>query len=214
MRSSFRQRVGPGAKNEINSLRSNYGAASASPEALTQPERVCRRKSRLAPCIRQTGAVGLDLREVRSTNRGRFRRDILMADHMSHRQRRALMARIRQRDTRPELRVRHLVHRMGFRYRLHRRDLPGTPDLTFPRLAKVILVHGCFWHQHDCPRGSRPKSNTEFWDAKLQKNILRDQNNISLLRRQGWSVMVVWECETRDLENLQSRLRAFLSAPS
>lgn len=133
-----------------------------------------------------------------------------MTDRISAELRSRIMARIRGADTRPEMRVRRLLHGMGYRYRLHRRDLPGTPDLVFPARRKIIFVHGCFWHQHNCPRGSRPASNQDFWNRKLDKNVLRDRKNITALEGIGWSVLVVWECETNDLECLTERLDGFL----
>lgn len=120
------------------------------------------------------------------------------------------MGRVGARDTKPEMRVRKLVHRLGYRFRLHRRDLPGTPDLVFPSRSKVIFVHGCFWHQHQCPRGSQPASNTEFWEAKLRKNVERDRKNIGELTAAGWSVLVVWECETKSSASLAKLLIGFL----
>ena len=134
----------------------------------------------------------------------------IMVDHLPPHIRSSLMARVRTQHTKPEICVRQRVHRMGFRYRLHRRDLPGRPDLVFPGRQKVIFVHGCFWHQHDCSRGKRPASNTEFWNAKLDENIRRDLESISSLKEQGWSVLVVWECETKDLKRLDARIRAFI----
>ena len=106
--------------------------------------------------------------------------------------------------------VRSLIHRMGFRYRLHRADLPGTPDLAFPGPRKVIFVHGCFWHQHDCARAKRPSSNKSFWNFKLDANVARDMKNLAALEQANWDVLVVWECETRDPELLSERLDAFL----
>lgn len=133
-------------------------------------------------------------------------------DHMSPGKRSALMARIRGTDTRPEQRVRSVAHRLGFRFRLHVRGLPGRPDLVFPRLRKIILVHGCFWHQHDCPRGTRPASNVAFWTEKLDRNQARDRTVLRQLRRQGWRVIVIWECQTNDPARLSRRLGRFLSA--
>ena len=133
-----------------------------------------------------------------------------MTDHISSDLRSRLMGRIRGRNTKPEMLVRRLVHRMGFRYRLHRRDLPGTPDLVFPSQKKIIFVHGCFWHQHDCPRGARPASNKKFWNAKLDNNIRRDRETVSLLKDLGWSVLIVWECETKNREELEDRMKIFL----
>ena len=131
-------------------------------------------------------------------------------DHLSVSGRRRLMSRIGAKDTAPEMIVRRLVHRMGYRYRLHRRDLPGTPDLVFFGLRKVIFVHGCFWHQHDCGRGTRPSSNQGFWKRKLEANMRRDRANLSALEENGWSVLVVWECETKALGHLSQQIKRFL----
>jgi len=120
------------------------------------------------------------------------------------------MARIRGRNTKPEMRVRRLVHGLGYRYRLHKRDLPGTPDLVFAARRKAIFVHGCFWHQHQCPRGSQPTSNTAFWKTKLRQNVERDRKNIAELAAAGWSVLVVWECETKSTASLAKRITRFL----
>jgi DNA mismatch endonuclease (patch repair protein) len=123
----------------------------------------------------------------------------------------SMMAAIGSKNTRPELRVRQIAYALGFRYRLHRRDLPGSPDLVFPGLRKVILVHGCFWHRHaDCRYAYNPKSNTKFWDLKFQKNKDRDLRVLTELARAGWDALVVWECETRDTEVLQARILRYL----
>ncbi len=120
------------------------------------------------------------------------------------------MSRVKGRDTKPELLVRSLVHRMGFRFRLHRRDLPGNPDIALPRHAKVIFVHGCLWHGHkQCPRSKRPTTNKEFWNRKLDQNIERDKRFQRKLRRIGWKALVVWECETRMPEKLLRKLEKF-----
>lgn len=114
-------------------------------------------------------------------------------------------------DTTPELAVRRLAHGMGFRFRLHRKDLPGKPDLTFPRLRKVIFVNGCFWHGHDCARGARiPVQNRDYWTRKVARNVERDRNAQSALQRLGWKSLVVWECEIRDQDRLRRALRRFL----
>jgi len=139
-----------------------------------------------------------------------------MIDTVSAERRSEIMSRIRGKDTQPEMRVRRMVHAMGYRYRLHRKDLPGRPDMTFPRLGKIIMVHGCFWHQHDdpdCPANRRPKSNRDYWNAKLDRNIVRDAENYSALRERGWEVLVVWECQLKDSAALAARLQAFLSSP-
>jgi DNA mismatch endonuclease, patch repair protein len=121
------------------------------------------------------------------------------------------MSRVHSTDTSPELVVRRALHRAGFRYRLHRKDLPGTPDLAFPGRRKALFVHGCFWHGHTCARGARtPKSNRDYWQAKIARNKARDTAHQEQLRALGWDVLVVWECEVRDRERLMERLRIFL----
>lgn len=125
---------------------------------------------------------------------------------------RARMRRIRKTDTKPEMIVRRLVHSMGYRYRLHRRDLPGTPDLVFPSRKKVIQVHGCFWHQHErCRLANAPKKRTHYWGPKLRRNVERDAKNEADLRRLGWEQLTVWECETATVEQLTLRLERFFS---
>jgi DNA mismatch endonuclease (patch repair protein) len=121
------------------------------------------------------------------------------------------MRRIRKRDTQPELVVRRMTHALGFRYRLHRRDLPGTPDLVLPRHRKVILVHGCFWHQHEgCRLARQPKSRLEYWLPKLRRNAARDRSARLALEAAGWRCLVIWECETANPDLLRGKLRAFL----
>jgi len=132
-------------------------------------------------------------------------------DTLSRSERSERMARIRGRDTKPELLVRRLVHRCGFRYRLHRKMLPGKPDLVFPSRKKVIFVHGCFWHSHGCRISHTPKSNADYWGPKLERNVLRDQRNIQALRAAGWSSFVIWECETDDEERIRKRIVKFLN---
>lgn len=123
----------------------------------------------------------------------------------------ARMRHIRKTDTKPEMVVRRLAYRLGFRYRLHRRDLPGTPDLVFPKLRKVIFVHGCFWHQHDCPLGQRqPSVNTDYWLPKLARNVERDQEAQTRLKAMDWDILVIWECETRAPAHLPNVLGRFL----
>lgn len=122
------------------------------------------------------------------------------------------MRRIRKVDTKPELVVRRTAHRLGYRFRLHRRDLPGTPDLVFPRLRKIIFVHGCFWHQHDCRLGSkRPSTNPEYWLPKLARNVERDRHARKRLADEGWSVLVIWECETKAPDRLERLIKGFLA---
>lgn len=121
------------------------------------------------------------------------------------------MRAVKSRDTKPEMLVRRTVHGMGYRYRLHRKDLPGKPDLVFPKRRKAIFVNGCFWHGHDCPRGARmPKSNRSYWQKKIGRNKDRDAKSLSEMTRQGWSVLTVWECQMRDERALHNRLRRFL----
>jgi DNA mismatch endonuclease, patch repair protein len=132
-------------------------------------------------------------------------------DTISRRERSEVMARVRAKDTRPELAVRRLVHSMGYRYRLHRRDIPGIPDLAFIRARKLIFVHGCFWHRHARCRNTRtPKSNIAFWEAKLASNRRRDVINRRRLASLGWSILVVWECELSDLGRLRRVVAEFL----
>lgn len=121
------------------------------------------------------------------------------------------MALVRSKNTKPEMAVRRLVHGMGYGYRLHRRDLPGKPDLVFAGRHAVVFVHGCFWHRHeDCSAARLPKSREDFWVAKLEANRERDARNVDALSSAGWRVMVVWECETKDGPALAARLHRFL----
>jgi DNA mismatch endonuclease, patch repair protein len=123
----------------------------------------------------------------------------------------AQMALIRKRDTKPELVVRRLVHGMGYRFRLHRRDLPGTPDLVFPGRRKIILVHGCFWHRHDYPLGRKaPRARPEYWLPKFERNKRRDVATLEQLTALGWFPLVIWECEVSATDSLAKRLTAFL----
>ena len=134
-----------------------------------------------------------------------------MTDTLTPEERSERMSRIRSRDTTPELVVRHTVHRMGYRYRLHRRDLPGTPDLVFGPRRKVIFVHGCFWHLHmGCRRARMPKSRVDFWRPKLEGNRARDERNRAELERNRWGVLVIWECEIKDRSDLEERIETFL----
>ena len=125
-------------------------------------------------------------------------------------QRRRNMQAVKGKDTKPEWMVRRLLHSMGYRYRLHRKGLPGRPDITFIGRKKAIFVHGCFWHGHYCPRGGLPKSRLDYWQPKLEKNVDRDRTKLQQLESLGWRSLVVWECELSDLNVLTARLRAFL----
>lgn len=131
-------------------------------------------------------------------------------DTLTKQQRSERMSRVRCKDTKPEMQVRRIVHGMGFRYRLHVSDLPGKPDMVFPRLGKIIFVHGCFWHQHPgC--GRQPKSKLGFWNNKLSQNRQRDLKNQQKLRRLEWRILVLWECQLKRA-NLVHRLRKFLES--
>ncbi|WP_082365497.1 very short patch repair endonuclease [Bosea vaviloviae] len=137
-----------------------------------------------------------------------------MADTLSPAQRSERMSLIRGKDTRPALVVRRMLHRLGYRFRLHRRDLPGKPDIVLPRHHAVIFVHGCFWHQHPdpaCRLARQPKTRIDFWQAKFAANQSRDLRTISALEANGWRVLVVWQCELRDKEQLENKLREFLA---
>jgi DNA mismatch endonuclease (patch repair protein) len=123
------------------------------------------------------------------------------------------MAAVHGRNTKPELQVRSLIHELGYRFRLHRRDLPGSPDVVLPRLGLCIFVHGCFWHRHaGCRGATTPKTRADFWAEKFKTNVARDLRNETLLCDLGWTPVVVWECETRDIPTLRSRLGDILGA--
>jgi DNA mismatch endonuclease, patch repair protein len=122
-----------------------------------------------------------------------------------------IMANVKGKNTKPELLVRSVLHNMGFRFRLYRRDLPGIPDIILPKYKKVIFIHGCFWHGHkNCKRSKRPTTNKNFWDLKLDKNILRDKYNIQELIKMGWEPLIIWTCELNDIVNLIKKLNFFL----
>jgi DNA mismatch endonuclease (patch repair protein) len=135
-------------------------------------------------------------------------------DVHSPEQRSRNMAAIRGKNTKPEMIVRSIAHRLGHRFRLHRRDLPGAPDLVFPKMHRVINVHGCFWHMHTCRYGSViPQTNADFWHKKRTGNVARDHAALKQLRADGWKVLTVWECETKNNKTLERRLRRFLEIP-
>jgi DNA mismatch endonuclease (patch repair protein) len=129
-----------------------------------------------------------------------------MVDRLDPLRRSRLMSRIGSVNTRPEIQVRSMLHRMGCRFRLHVRSLPGTPDVVLPARGAVVFVHGCFWHGHRCKRGKMPKSRVEYWDAKIHQNRRRDASARRSLRRLGWKVIVVWECDLRRSADLADRL--------
>jgi DNA mismatch endonuclease, patch repair protein len=132
-----------------------------------------------------------------------------VSDVFSPEQRSRVMARVKGKDTSPELKVRRLLHRLGARFRLHRKDLPGAPDIVLPRRRLAIFVHGCFWHGHDCARGARvPKQNRDYWLGKVGRNRERDMQNRAALEALGWRVETIWECELKD--DLQARMRRLI----
>ncbi|MER2218892.1 very short patch repair endonuclease [Methylobacterium brachiatum] len=125
----------------------------------------------------------------------------------------ALMSRVRGANTKPELVVRRAVHALGYRFRLHRRDLPGSPDLVFPRLRLALFVHGCFWHRHQgCRRTTTPKTRVEFWANKFEANVRRDERVVAELQALGWRCETIWECETARPDELQPKLKRLLEA--
>ena len=136
-----------------------------------------------------------------------------VTDNRSPEVRSKIMAAVRQKDTWPEVSVRRLLHRKGYRYRLHRRDLPGRPDLVFGPRRKVIFVHGCFWHGHGCSKGKLPKSRLQYWEPKIEANRQRDSRNVTSLEESGWRVCIVWQCEFANMDSLTTRLVDFLETP-
>lgn len=137
----------------------------------------------------------------------------IMVDTVSAEERSRIMSKIKAKDTEPEMAVRRILHRLGYRYRLHRPDLPGRPDLTFSSRHKVIFVNGCFWHNHQgCVLARIPSSNRDYWQTKFEKNRSRDRRNLTLLKREGWTPLTIWECELSDPEALTKKLIAFLES--
>lgn len=135
-----------------------------------------------------------------------------MADVHSQEQRSRNMAAIRAKDTSPEIAVRRLLHRLGYRYRLHVKDLPGKPDIVLPRFHAIVEVRGCFWHRHPgCRYATSPATRQEFWQAKFKENMARDRRVEELLSQQGWRLEIVWECEIREMATLETKLVKFLS---
>jgi len=135
-----------------------------------------------------------------------------VTDRFDQKKRSEIMSRIRGKDTKPEKLVRSLLHRMGYRFRLHVDSLPGKPDIVLPRHKKVIFVNGCFWHGHkNCKRASRPQSNAEFWAQKIESSISRDRKNRKKLQLRGWDVLIIWQCQTKDLTVLKNRLAEFMN---
>jgi DNA mismatch endonuclease (patch repair protein) len=134
-----------------------------------------------------------------------------MVDRLSIEHRSWLMSRIKGKNTKPEIAVRSMLHRMGYRFRIHARELPGTPDIVLPRHETVVLVHGCFWHGHRCKIGKMPKSRVEYWDPKIEATKARDRRKRRQLRALGWKAIVVWECELKNPERLRKKLAAALA---
>jgi DNA mismatch endonuclease, patch repair protein len=135
-----------------------------------------------------------------------------MPDNLTAPQRRRNMRAVRTKNTAPELLVRSLLHRLGYRFRLHREDLAGTPDIVFSSRKRVIFVHGCFWHGHSCKRGRPSASNKKFWQRKIAGNKSRDTRVKRKLFTQGWKALTIWECETKDLDRLKGKLNVFLDS--
>ena len=135
-------------------------------------------------------------------------------DTRTPKKRSEIMSAVRTRDTGPELLVRKLLFAQGYRYRLHRKDLPGRPDIVFPGRRKAIFVHGCFWHGHRCKKGRLPKSRLRYWRPKIVANKKRDARNLAALRRPGWRALVVWQCELKISETLMRKLKTFLGRPN
>lgn len=134
-----------------------------------------------------------------------------MVDVLTKQQRSFNMSQIRDKNTKPEITVRSIVHRMGFRYSLHNKKLPGKPDLVLTRHKKIIFVHGCFWHMHHCRYGKvKPATNKKFWQNKRQGNVTRDRRNLKKLRNLGWKVLVIWECQIKKPEKLINKISNFL----
>ena len=120
-----------------------------------------------------------------------------MPDIFAPEKRHEIMQNVKTKNTAPEIKLRSLLHKNGFRFRVNRKDLPGKPDIVLPKYRAVIFVHGCFWHGHDCPRGQRPQTNADFWNQKIDRNVIRDKSDVSLLESLGWRVLIVWECEIK-----------------
>lgn len=135
-------------------------------------------------------------------------------DNLTPAQRSRRMSAVRQKNTGPELQLRRLLHREGYRYRLHERSLPGTPDIVFPSRKKAIFVNGCFWHGHDCRAGRPPSSNTEFWKEKIARNTSRDAVKLADLEALGWASLIVWQCELKRVDKILDRVSSFLAPNS
>ena len=133
-----------------------------------------------------------------------------MIDIFSSAKRSTIMSRIQGKNTTPEILVRKLIFSMGYRYRLHRKDLPGCPDIVFLGKKKVIFIHGCFWHRHNCKKGSLPDTNKSFWESKLERNKIRDAEDLTKLEKSGWRVLVIWQCQIKNTKVLEASIKTFL----
>lgn len=135
-----------------------------------------------------------------------------MPDIFAPEKRHEIMQNVKTKNTAPEIKLRSLLHKNGFRFRANRKDLPGKPDIVLPKYRAVIFVHGCFWHGHDCSRGQRPQTNADFWKQKIDRNVIRDKSDVSLLESLGWRVLIVWECEIKKKNEavLLSQVKEFL----
>ena len=134
-----------------------------------------------------------------------------MADNLTAEQRKKNMTAIKSRHTKPEIIVRSIIHRLGFRFRLHSPKFIGKPDIVLPKHKKLVLVHGCFWHMQNCKRGNvTPKTNVEYWQTKRLRNIARDKENLKIYKNEGWKVLTIWECQTKDVKKLRRRIGSFL----
>ena len=132
-------------------------------------------------------------------------------DHLTAEKRSWNMGRIRSENTKPEILFRRAIHKKGYRYRVYAKNLPGKPDIVLKKYKTVIFINGCFWHKHEnCQRGNKPKSRNEYWDEKLEKNVLRDKKNYAELKEQGWNVLVIWECEIKDISKAVLKFEIFL----
>lgn len=171
------------------------------------------RKNAASSGSRREPNLATDLRRCSGKSKDASRpRPVMRADHFDEAGRSALMSRVRRVGTAPELTVRSILHRLGFRFRIADGGLPGRPDIVLPRLRSVIFVHGCFWHHHrGCRRASIPGTRTSYWKEKFRRNQKRDARAKRSLKSLNWRVLVIWECQTRDLDRLRDRLRAFLA---
>ena len=135
-----------------------------------------------------------------------------MPDIFAPEKRHEIMQNVKTKNTVPEIKLRSLLHKNGFRFRVNRKDLSGKPDIVLPKYRAVIFMHGCFWHGHDCPRGQRPQTNADFWNQKIDRNVIRDKSDVSLLESLGWPVLIVWVCEIKKKNEavLLSRVKEFL----